>query len=130
MLRDLWTAGSCSHGSKVPSDAIFASRVTTNKSVQYRFSNSCCFNTISVGISHLQKIFRNKLPAICKKNEGTKILLSSKLKLGHKNWFNSYYSSKTHTGDKKAISISLPKPQEHTFARWRERAYGHWAQPG
>jgi len=33
-------------------------------------------------------------------------------------------------GNKKAISASLPKPQERTFTRWRERAYGHWAHPG
>jgi len=33
-------------------------------------------------------------------------------------------------GNKKAISASLPKPQERTFTRWRETAYGHWAHPG
>jgi len=51
--------------------------------------------------------------------------LLSKLKLADKNLFESHSSSKTHTGDKKAISTSQPKPQEHTFARWREIAYGH-----
>jgi len=65
------------------------------------------------------------------KNEGTKFyFLPSKLISGHKNWFNSYKSSKTHTGGKKAISISEPKPQEHTFTRWRETVYGHWAHLG
>jgi len=33
-------------------------------------------------------------------------------------------------GNKKAISASLRKLQEHTFTRWREIAYGHWAYPG
>jgi len=28
-------------------------------------------------------------------------------------------------GNKKVISASLPKPQEHTFTRWREIANGH-----
>jgi len=66
------------------------------------------------------------------KNEDTKIFyfLPSKLKLGHKNWFSSNKSSKTHAGDKKAISISLPKPQEHTLTSQREITYGHWAHPG
>jgi len=76
----------------------------------------------------LQKIFRKKLPVIYKnkkKRYQKFYFLPSKLKLG-----NSYKSSKTHTGDKKAISISLLKPQEHTFTRWREIAYGHWAHPG
>jgi len=136
MLRDHWTARSLvpfSHGSKVLSDAIFASRVITKKSVQYQFSTSCSFKTRSLSISHLQKIFQNNLPVICK-NKKTKApkfyFLPSKLKLGHKNWFSRYKSSKTHTGDKKAVWISLPKPQEHTFTRWREIACGHWAHPG
>ena len=79
-----------------------------------------------------KKVFRKKLPVICK-NKKTKAkfyFLPSKLKLYHKKWFNSYNSSKTHTGDKKAISVSLPKPQEHTFTSWREIAYVHWAHPG
>jgi len=52
------------------------------------------------------KIFRNKLPVICKNKAPKYYFLPSKLKLGHKNLFDSYKSSKTHTGDKKAISIS------------------------
>jgi len=76
----------------------------------------------------LQKIFRKKLPVICK-NKKTKTpkfyFLPLKLKFGHKKLFNSYNSSKTHAGDKKAISVSQPKPQEHTFTGWREIAYGH-----
>ena len=28
------------------------------------------------------------------------------------------------------MSASLPKLKEHTFTRWRETAYGHWAHPG
>jgi len=28
-------------------------------------------------------------------------------------------------GNKKAISASMPKSQEHTFTRWREIVYGH-----
>jgi len=39
-------------------------------------------------------------------------------------------SSKTHMGDKQTISTSLPKPQEHTYIRWREITYGHWTHPG
>ena len=35
------------------------------KSVQYRFSTSCTFQTISLNIPHLQKIFRKKLLVIC-----------------------------------------------------------------
>ena len=102
------------------------------RSVQYQFSISCSFKTLSLSISHLHKIFRNKLPVICK-NKKTKApkfyFLPSKLELGHKNLFSSHKRSKTHTGDKKSISISLPKPQEHTFTRWRKIAYGHWAHP-
>jgi len=33
-------------------------------------------------------------------------------------------------GNKKANSVSLLKQQEHTFTRWHEIAYGHWAHPG
>jgi len=51
--------------------------------------------------------------------------LLSKLKSAHKNLVISHSSSKTQTSDKKSISTSQPKPQEHTFARWREIAYGH-----
>jgi len=72
-------------------------------------------------------IFAKSLPkqAAChlqsKKTKAPKFyFVPSKLKLGHTNWFNSYESSKTHTGDKKAISILLSKPQEHTFTRWGE----------
>jgi len=36
----------------------------------------------------------------------------------------------THTRNKKTISTSQPKPQEHTLTRWRKIAYGHWAHPG
>ena len=43
----------------------------------------------------------------------------------YKNLVISHSSSKTQTSDKKSISTSQPKPQEHTFARWREIAYGH-----
>ena len=69
--------------------------------------------------------------------------LPSKLKLAHKNWYNSYSSSKTHMGKtisnsqskqfqihKKTISNSQSKPQEHAFTRWRKIAYDHWAYPG
>jgi len=76
----------------------------------------------------IAKNLSKKLPVICK-NKQTKTpkfyFLPSKSKLGHKNLFSSYKSSKTHKGDKKAISISLPKSQEHTLIRWREIAYGH-----
>jgi len=66
-----------------------------------------------------------------KKTQAPKFyFLPSKLKLAHKNWFNSCSSSKTHKSHKKLISASLSKPQEHTFTRWRETAYGHWAHPG
>ena len=136
MLRDLWTAGPLvpfSHGSKVPSTAIFASRIITKKSVQYRFSTFCSFKTLSLSISQLQKIFRNKLPLTSKnkKTQAPKFYFhSSKLKLAHETWFDSHSSLKTHMGNKKVISASLPKPQEHAITRRRETAYGYWAHPG
>ena len=79
------------------------------------------------------KNLSKKLPVICKnkKMQAPKFyFLPSKLKLAHKNWFDSHSSFKTHMGNNKAISVSLPKPQEHTFTRWREIAYGHWDHPG
>jgi len=81
----------------------------------------------------LQKIFRKKLPVICKikKTQALKFyFLPSISKLAHKNLFDSHSSFKTHMGNKKAISASLPKPQQHTFTRRRETACGHWAHPG
>jgi len=116
-----------SHGSKVPSDAIFASRVMTKK-VYSIDSQPLAVSKLFPRAYHIcKKSFENKLPVICK-NKKTRApkfyFLPSKLKFGHKNLFNSYNSSETHTGDKKAISISLPKPQERTHTGWRETAYG------
>jgi len=102
------------------------------KSVRYKFSTSCSYKTLSLSITHLQKIFCKKLPVICKikKTQVRKFyFLPSKSKLAHKNWFNNCSSSKIHTGSMKAISTSQPKPQEHTFTRWREITYDHWAHP-
>jgi len=78
----------------------------------------------------LEKFLRTpmKLPAICKnkKMQAPKFyFLSSKSKLVRENEFDSHSSFKTHMGNKKAISASLPKPQEHTFTRWLEIA--HWS---
>jgi len=141
-LSDLWTAGTfeptfepCPFLAwlQCPFRRHFCITCHNKKSVQFQFPTSCIFQTLSLSISHLQKIFRNKLPVIFK-NQKTKApkfyFLPSKIKLGHKNLFNRYKASKTYTGDKKAISISLPKPQEHMLTRWQETAYGHWAHPG
>jgi len=84
-------------------------------------------------VSHLKNIFEKSSLSFAKtkKTEAPKFyFLPSKFKLAHKNWFNRYSSSKTHQGDKKAISASLPKPHERTSTRWRETAYRHWAHPG
>jgi len=135
MLRELWTAGSLvpfSYGSKVPSAAIFALRVITKKVCSIGSQRLAVFKLFPWPY-HIAKNLSKK--AAChfqkQKNAGTKILHSSfKIKISPQNWINSCSSSKTHTGDKKAISTSLPKPHEHTFTRWRETAYGHWAHPG
>ena len=83
---------------------------------------------------HICKYFSKKAACHLQKQKKTQspkfYFLPSKLKLAHKNWFKGYSSSITHTGDKKAILILPPKPQEHTLTRWREIAYGHWAHPG
>ena len=136
MLRDLWTTGSLvpsSHGSKVPSDATFVSRVITRKVYSINFQPLAVSKLFPWAYHIRKKSFETTCLSYAKtiKSKAPKFyFLPSKLKFGHKNLFSSYKSSKTHTGDKKAISISLPKPQEHTFTRWREIAYGHWAHPG
>ena len=133
MLRDLWTAGSLvpySHGSKVPFDPVFASRVITKKCAVSIF-NLLQFQNFPWAYHICKKTFRNKLSVIFKKqkNKAPQFYFFPP-KLGHKNLFNRYKSSETHMGEKKAISASLPKPQQHTFTRWLETAYGHWAHPG
>jgi len=135
MLRDFWSRGSLvpfSHGSKVPSTTIFALRVITKK---YTVSVLNVLHIINFFLEHITfaRNLSEKLLVICKnkKTHAPKFYFHpSKSKLPHKNWFDSHSSFETHMGNKKAISASLPKPQEHTFTRWRETAYGHWAHPG
>ena len=136
MLRNLWTVGSLvpfSHGSKVPSEAIFASRVITKKVYSINFL-PLAVSKLFPWSYHICKKYIDTSCLLFAKTKKTQVpkfyFLPSKSKLGHKNWFSIYKSSKTHTCDKKAFSISLPKPQEHTLSRWREKACGHWAHPG
>jgi len=87
-----------------------------------RFSNSF--------LDHITFVKNLSKKAAChlqkQKNAHAKILLSSfKIKISPQNFFDSHSSFKTHMGSMKAISDSLPKPQERTFTRWREIAYVH-----
>jgi len=81
MLRDLWTAWSLvpfSHGSKVPSNAIFASRVITKKVYSINFQPLAISQTFSWAYHICKKSFETSCLSFAKtKIEGTKILLSS-----------------------------------------------------
>jgi len=80
MLKYLWTAGSLvpfSQGSKVPSAAIFASRVTTKKVYSIGSQRLAVFKLFPWPYHICKKSFKK---AVChlqnQKNAGTKILLS------------------------------------------------------
>ena len=111
----LWSLVPFSDCSKVPSDAIFVSRVITEKACSINFQPLAVSKLFPSAYHICKKLSKQATYHLQKqKTKASKFyFLSSKLKLGHKKWFNSYKSSRTHTGDKKAISISLPKPQGH-----------------
>ena len=110
MLRDLWTAGSLvpsSHGSKVPSAAIFALRVITKKCRVSVLNVLHILNSFLAHITFAKNLFKKTACHMQKqKKQAPKFyFLPWKSKLAHKNWFDSCSSFKTHVGNKKAISV-------------------------
>ena len=116
MLRDLWTAWSLvpfSHGWKVLSNAIFASRVITKKCTVSIFSLLQFHNPFPEHITFAKNLSKQAACHLQKqKSKAPKFyFLPSKLKLGYKNWFNSYKSSKTHRVTRKQSQFHYQNPK-------------------
>jgi len=124
MLKDLWTAGSLVsflHGSKVPSAVISALRVITKKVHSIGYRRLAVFILFLWPYHICKKSFEKSCLSFAKtkKTQAPKFyFLPSKLKLAHKNWFNSCSSTKTHMGNTKAISASLPKLKDYCVRRY------------